>query len=95
MVRAGPGDRLYADDTFVGEGWGVASQYQTRGARHEFGEAGDRKVLVIEGRIAQDDVRSLYDVMLCMGNGAERQSMIMSHTFLTTGSTHGLLSSSR
>jgi len=52
VVRAGPGDRLYADDTFIGEGWGIGSQYQARRARYEFGEAGDGKVLVIERRIA-------------------------------------------
>ena len=51
MVRASPRDRLYADDTFVGEGRGLVSQYQARRARYKFGEAGDGKVLVIERRI--------------------------------------------
>jgi hypothetical protein len=59
VVRAGPGDRLHADDKIVGNGWGVMSQYQPRRARYIFGKAGDGEVLVIERRVTQEDVRSL------------------------------------
>jgi hypothetical protein len=51
VVRAGPRDRLYADDAFVGESRGLVSQYQACRARYKFGETGDREVLVIERRI--------------------------------------------
>ena len=94
VVRASPRDRLYTDDTFIGEGRGIVSQYQARRARYKFGETGDGEVLVIERRITEDDVRSLYDVMFAWAAGRVT-SGITSHTFLTTGSTHGLLSSSR
>jgi hypothetical protein len=51
VVRAGPGDSLYANDTIVGEGRRVISQYQARRGRYIFWEAGDGKVLVIEVRV--------------------------------------------
>ena len=56
VVRAGAGDGLYADDTIVGEGRRVISQYQARRGRYIFGEAGDGKVLMIERRITEENV---------------------------------------
>lgn len=60
VVRASPRDGLCAGDTIVDNNWRVMSQYQARRARYIFGEAGDGKVLVIQRRVTQDDVRSLY-----------------------------------
>ena len=59
MVGPGARDRLDADDPFLGDRGRICTQDETGGGGGEFWKTGDREVLVVEGRVVQQDLSGL------------------------------------
>ena len=95
MIRASPRDGLDTCHALLRDDRRVAAKDETRGGRSELGKTSDGKVFMIHRRVVHEDFGGLEI------RGTRRVSQFVAYgrvsgpTFLTTGSTHGLLLSSR
>ena len=98
MVRARARDGLNAHDAALRERGRVAPEDEPRSGGRELRKASDGEILVVEIGVAQEDLGRLPRRLQNNDQWDVRRRLIQcrcARTFLTTGSTHGLLLSSR
>lgn len=98
VIGTSTGNGLDAANAVFGDGRGIGTENKTSSGGGEFWKTSDRKVLVVESGIAQQNLSGLVTKWESRGSITHPHAVASDPcelTFLTTGKTQGLELSSR